>query len=1247
MKGKMKKIIAAVATLAMAAQFAFALPASAETLYSQDFESVTDASSVMTSQNAQNLVSIGTDSTKYLQFVGDKSTNSRSSYSDFTVDLAGKDKYVVEFDASLKAGDKDGSQFIVRSGAGTLPAANSGYASDYILKMTCANSSTTWTINDVTTTTVNLTADTWYSFKLIVDTASKLGSLTIQTRDGNATVAADKIIIPMNGDCTKISGLYWLNGRYSCLQKIDNIVVRDMETTDDFGELPTEELSSLSWTAQVNRVIKQPAENEPVHIPVTVKATGTLGNDLTADSDITWSTEGIANEDGYISLTKAEGTELGTVGENPNGSATAYFNVRNGVSNWYGNVVATVTYGETTKVIKTPFAVIGASGGGNNLAPAAGYPENMSDYDDDLVGFKATADGINSQDVVLNNWSIYGSNGARTLTLEKDEDDTKYLRFASNGGGGSTVGVYQLADQPSQYIVDMTVRFTGGSMGFGHYKTTPNNTGTDPNWTASYASGSLTVGTGSIGGLSNDKWYRVVVSADESSNKLWAKVFDGATLVGEVDDQELAATSKATQNYFCFMGTWPVDLASFRIYSPTIGTIDLNATADTISVPTGDETPIRNLDSAGVFTYDTDSKALTIDTKDATVTKAKLITADYKDNSLSSMTASEDIVFTEGKATVANYTAKEGAQLYLWDGIDTIKPITDVVGTAKNMSPFTDPVVDLSALITSTEGFDMSSKVTWETDITDEEHISFVEDENDTHKATLTVTKGAPAGNITITARSGSSSVEKVINLTTTGNSIKFNKSVSSLTIPFTGEDPVEGEFEAFTVNRNGDRTTKAVDADGNELEADSTTTYAVLNSKGQDITASMPAGITFNTTTGKLTVTSEAKPAVLTIRATNNDVPALSSTVKVNIHGLSFAFGSDEPAEGLTQVQNDSYSDKIGYGFADASKVKVNAGNVEGTDAYTFKAKVPNGNYVINVTTSATSMTSEVVESVAATTGITKTDSTFKVAVCDGVLDLTFPKAATLTSLSISQDTAKTALAKPAVFAIGDSTTNNNANGALSWGNYASNHASELIGTTFSGFANHGMAGRDSVNFYNQARVEAVLLAVCPGDYVTVNMGINLKETGEGASYETLMTQYYVQAIIDRGAIPVIVTATPDGPVGTSVAADYDASTGKFTNNRGNGARNDVLRKIAKAKGLNLIELGQAGEDWLNNSTLDELKAYGGDTTATDKLTLVQSWYTDHNHYKEPMAKWVAEFLFTKLNEIVETPNKYVQAAE
>ncbi|MBQ3464015.1 MAG: hypothetical protein IJH36_13115, partial [Clostridia bacterium] len=529
-------------------------------------------------------------------------------------------------------------------------------------------------------------------------------------------------------------------GRYNANFEIDNIVIRTYDEAADsgnLGEKGTETLANIVFTSQLNKKITQEAGGAAQHFPITVKATGIYGNDLTNKVSYEWTTSGIAAEDGYISLTAAEGIGAGTEGAAPGSTAsTAYFNVRDGVSNWYGTVNVKVTYLEESFTISTPFAVIGANGGGDNLAPAAGYPEDMSSYDNDLVGYKALANGSNSQDVVLNNWSIYGSNEARTLTLKKDADDTKYLQFASNGGSGTTVGVYQLPEQSSQYIVDMKVRFAGGAMGFGHYKTTPNNTGTDPNWTAAYGSGSLTVGTESIDGLSNDKWYRVVISADESSNKLWAKVYDEATLVGRIDDQELATTATASQSYFCFVGTWPVDLASFRIYKPSAATVTVTGT-DSINVPGYDEKTLKGkgIEESDVYTYDATAHTLTVNA--AGVDSAKLLIAEYDKNALAELTA-KDLTFASGSAVISDFTLLDSCRLMLWKpDLEVVEPIKAAEGTGvsnPNLPSLTPATPELNAIAETSEGFEITGDVNWAID-SEDSNIILTPDKDNSHKA--------------------------------------------------------------------------------------------------------------------------------------------------------------------------------------------------------------------------------------------------------------------------------------------------------------------------------------------------------------------------------------------------------------------------------------------------------------------------------------------------------------------------------
>lgn len=355
-------------------------------------------------------------------------------------------------------------------------------------------------------------------------------------------------------------------------------------------------------------------------------------------------------------------------------------------------------------------------------------------------------------------------------------------------------------------------------------------------------------------------------------------------------------------------------------------------------------------------------------------------------------------------------------------------------------------------------------------------------------------------------------------------------------------------------------------------------------------------------------------------------------------VGSYAFYFASGTAPEGFRRFEDVDYSEERGFGFSSTRAFTVSAEGITSERNFRFKLTVPNGNYTVTVETTAEKIVSETVESVTAQTGIEKTGNTFEVAVCDGLLDLTFPANTFAKSVRIDPAEEKLQREKPFIFAIGDSTTKNTADGAKSWGNVAADGEVELP-AVFGGFENHGMAGRDSVNYYNQGRLEAVLLAVCPGDYVTVNMGINSKETGEQKAYYTLMKEYYVQGLLQRGAIPVIVTATPDGPVGGNVSGDYDANTGKFKNNRGDGARNNVLRQIAGELNLNLIELGQWGEDWMNSLTMEDVTAYNKEygTSFATVLEMVQSFYVDHNHYKQYLGIQIARFLFGELEKLAE----------
>ena len=149
----------------------------------------------------------------------------------------------------------------------------------------------------------------------------------------------------------------------------------------------------------------------------------------------------------------------------------------------------------------------------------------------------------------------------------------------------------------------------------------------------------------------------------------------------------------------------------------------------------------------------------------------------------------------------------------------------------------------------------------------------------------MTVTDEAAAGTVTVVATYGSKRVEKEISLSTTGNAIAFTKSSSSITIPFEGSDAVTGNFAAEVRDKAGQPVEGA------------NVTLSLVDATGAPVTNAK--GITFDATTGVLTVQAGAVSKVLYVKAvaTVGD-ETLTSRVKVNVHGLSFAFGSNDPSD-------------------------------------------------------------------------------------------------------------------------------------------------------------------------------------------------------------------------------------------------------------------------------------------------------------------------------------------------------------
>lgn len=422
------------------------------------------------------------------------------------------------------------------------------------------------------------------------------------------------------------------------------------------------------------------------------------------------------------------------------------------------------------------------------------------------------------------------------------------------------------------------------------------------------------------------------------------------------------------------------------------------------------------------------------------------------------------------------------------------------------------------------------------------------------------------------------------------------------------------------------------------------------------------------------------------------------------------------------------NYNETQGYGFVaiDGSldSVSVSSGTVTANETVRFQVDVSNGNYKVSVITNQTSVISESITDTVAYTlknedgveysssqdfstnyvdsetslpliGVPKTISSgseFEVAVCDGVLDLTFvysSSAITISKITVTPITNNTRTL-PYLIAIGDSTcalgdnTIKSSTTYLSWGAAVSNGEVSLP-STLGGFLNCAESGADIVTAYVDGRVEKMLLNVHPGDYVSINMGINnnkaytiggvsVAKSGSMNAMVPLLEKYYIEGVKQRGGIPFITTITAQGPgnkdtventavytkeekavtqsfgtdikgyrvfynlgsgsnynsgknyaAGKAYAVGENIPAHKWINSRHGQVYNMLLLYTANALGLQVVDLGVYGENYLNLNMSSE----------SDFATVRDTFYTDKHHYRKAWGIILAQYVLEQVSKM------------
>lgn len=539
----------------------------------------------------------------------------------------------------------------------------------------------------------------------------------------------------------------------------------------------------------------------------------------------------------------------------------------------------------------------------------------------------------------------------------------------------------------------------------------------------------------------------------------------------------------------------------------------------------------------------------------------------------------------------------------------TLTTTTDTISIPNNET------AELTASLKTAEGYEMTGKAVWsvvEEDMRD--GVIITPDENDSHKAVVSLGESASAGPVTLQVNIGGYTKNITLQLTSSAETIKFTKSSASISIPLS-DSAETAEYAAEVIDGSG------------AAIAGRDVTFTLYDKNNANALESLPAGINFDSATGILTVTKDAAPYVFTLRATADNIAGEQITryVKVTVHGFSFDFGTDADdalAEGYTAVTaSTSYTDARGYGIssgtpaADGTASTDNAASDYLSGSYTFKAAVPAGkNYTVDITYSGTLTTGYVNSDLSGYTLGTQDSlaaASYTVPVPFGTLDLTVADGS-IAAVTITKQADREPLPKPALYDIGDSTAANNGSWAYRLAKLYETSYTELA--KLCSFHSSGKGGTNLSTYYTGGNFANVLKGLYPGDIVMLgNMGTN----GMGASFEADFN-YYLDAAEAMGAKTIINSYSPHGAV-DSYSSLYNSDTNTFESYR-KDSYDVTARSIAEKRAQNdsaylgFVEIGK-NADAAFNAYVDDY-ASNGYASRDAAAQAIIACFSDHNHY-------------------------------
>lgn len=459
----------------------------------------------------------------------------------------------------------------------------------------------------------------------------------------------------------------------------------------------------------------------------TLTLTGEAGTIITAetidsrieDFNIEWDIDGFKT----VNDTDKYCDSYGEFAEHTNSATEVSFMLRQCDFNFYGKLKATVTYnGETIEASIYVAATGDKSMADNQVFPEAGYPSDFDEYPDSLVGYTALKDTYGGNDIMVGGWGMSGSDSGDAVIMK--EENNKFIRINCPTSSKSHMFTNSIEVPQKQIIFEQNIRFNGNGC--------ITLTSKQPYWTdkdgyttpVTLEFDGTTIKLNGTSIKKNDvdvtadkgKWYKIVLSADKTTESCFAKVYDlDNNLVGETGSVAWTETSEPT--YYSIgcanKVTGTIDFDAYKAYYPTAdaSTYTLSVSQETLSIPNKDTATL----SASVKSaegYDiTGAAEWRVLEEDM---QSVIITPDKLDSHKATITLGEGA--SAGEATVqvsiGGYT--KTVKLNITDSAESIKFTSSQGSVAIPLDEKSVTTAKYSAAVINGEGADLGRNVTLE-----------------------------------------------------------------------------------------------------------------------------------------------------------------------------------------------------------------------------------------------------------------------------------------------------------------------------------------------------------------------------------------------------------------------------------------------------------------------------------------------------------------------------------------------------